>query len=77
MLVLDEIFAVGDLGFRKRCEERYRQLAAQGHTVILVSHEPGPIQNFCTRALLLDQGRIAREGSGPEIASAYQSLLTP
>ena len=40
VLVLDEIFAVGDAGFRERCEERYRAAAAAGHTVMLVSHDP-------------------------------------
>src|SRR6266545_3952041 len=50
ILVLDEIFAVGDAGFRARCHERYRELSAAGHTVILVSHEPYTIASFCHRA---------------------------
>ena len=61
VLVLDEIFAVGDAGFKARCEERYRTLSAAGHTVIIVSHDPRIIETFCSRALLLDRGRVVLE----------------
>jgi ABC-2 type transport system ATP-binding protein len=71
VLVLDEIFAVGDAGFRERCEERYRELHDEGHTVILVSHTPHLVATFCNRALLLEGGRIVREGSGSEVAEEY------
>ncbi|MBI3493622.1 MAG: ABC transporter ATP-binding protein [Acidobacteria bacterium] len=76
VLVLDEIFAVGDAGFRQRCEERYRDLHAQGHTVLLVSHDPRTVTSFCDRALLLDHGRIVMEGPAREIADRYVSTLT-
>jgi ABC-2 type transport system ATP-binding protein len=75
VLIIDEIFAVGDASFRQRCEDRYRDLAAQGHTVVLVSHDPRPIQTFCNRALLLDAGQIALEGTGNEVVRAYLKLL--
>jgi ABC-type polysaccharide/polyol phosphate transport system ATPase subunit len=74
VLILDEIFAVGDLGFRTRCEERYRELRAAGHSVLLVSHDPKPVLSFCDRALLLDGGRIVQEGSGAEVFDAYVRL---
>src|SRR5262245_9152445 len=51
VLILDEIFAVGDAGFRARCEERYRALHAAGHTILLVSHTPSIIGEFCARAI--------------------------
>jgi len=76
VLVLDEILAVGDAGFKARCEERYRELRARGHTAIIVSHDPLVISAFCDRALLLDGGRIAMEGSAKEIAESYLSMLT-
>ena len=76
VLVLDEIFAVGDAGFRARCEERYRQLHAAGHTIVLVSHAPPVIGQFCDRAMLIERGRIALEGSGPEVVHQYLGLLT-
>lgn len=76
ILVLDEIFAVGDAGFRARCEERYRKLVAAGHTVLVVSHDPRYVASFCDRALLLDHGRIVMCDSGANIVKAYTERLT-
>ena len=76
VLVLDEIFAVGDAGFKARCERRYRELRALGHTAIIVSHDPRIIATFCDRALLLDGARIAAEGTAQEIAGRYVASLT-
>jgi ABC-type polysaccharide/polyol phosphate transport system ATPase subunit len=76
VLVLDEIFAVGDAGFKARCEERYWELRALGHTVIIVSHDPRVISSFCDRALLLEGGRIMVDGKASDIAERYLSMLT-
>ena len=76
VLILDEVFAVGDAGFRARCEQRYQELIAAGHSGILVSHAPGQIARFCDRALLLEDGRIALEGTGQEVADEYVRRLT-
>src|SRR5882672_4726739 len=76
VLVLDEIFAVGDAGFKARCERRYRELRALGHTAIIVSHDPRIIATFCDRALLLDGGRIVFEGPARDVADRYISTLT-
>jgi ABC-type polysaccharide/polyol phosphate transport system ATPase subunit len=76
VLVLDEIFAVGDAGFRERCEERYWQLRSLGHTVIVVSHDPRIITEFCDRAVLLEGGHILMEGDATEVSDRYVSMLT-
>jgi ABC-2 type transport system ATP-binding protein len=76
VLVLDEIFAVGDAGFKARCERRYHELRALGHTAIIVSHDPRIIATFCDRALLLDAGRIVFEGPARDVADRYLSTLT-
>ena len=76
VLVLDEIFAVGDAGFRRRCEERYRSLRASGHTVLLVSHEPRIVNTFCDRALLFDGGHIVASGAPSEVSDRYLSMQT-
>jgi ABC-type polysaccharide/polyol phosphate transport system ATPase subunit len=76
VLVLDEIFAVGDAGFKARCERRYRELRSLGHTAIIVSHDPRIIATFCDRALLLDGGRVVIEGTAREVADRYVSMLT-
>jgi ABC-type polysaccharide/polyol phosphate transport system ATPase subunit len=75
VLVLDEVFAVGDQEFRARCEARYRELSAQGHTVVLVSHEPRIVSAFCTRALLLEGGTIVNEGSGEDVVRDYAERM--
>ena len=76
VLVLDEIFSVGDAGFKARCEQRYRDLSAAGHTVILVSHDPRIISTYCPRALLLERGRVVADGTGTDVAAKYLALLT-
>jgi len=76
VLILDEIFAVGDAGFKERCQTRYRELHRAGHSLLLVSHDPRTIATFCDRALLLEGGRILMAGRAPEVAEAYLSLLT-
>jgi ABC-2 type transport system ATP-binding protein len=75
VLVLDEILAVGDAGFRERCEERYRQLRARGHSTIVVSHNAQIISTFCDRALLLEGGRIVLDGTAGDVAEAYLAHL--
>ena len=76
ILILDEIFAVGDAGFRARCEARYRELQRSGRTTVLVSHNAKIITEFCSRALLLENGRIAAEGPAAAVALEYTKLLT-
>jgi ABC-type polysaccharide/polyol phosphate transport system ATPase subunit len=76
VLILDEIFAVGDAGFKERCQARYRDLHHAGHSMLLVSHEPRTIATFCERALLLEGGRIVFAGSADAVADRYVTLLT-
>jgi ABC-type polysaccharide/polyol phosphate transport system ATPase subunit len=76
ILVLDEIFSVGDAGFKARCEQRYRDLRDAGHTIIMVSHDSRVISEFCPRAILLDAGRIVADGTGADVARQYLQLLT-
>ena len=75
VLILDEIFAVGDAGFKERCERRYRELHASGRALILVTHDPSIIRTFCDRALLLENGRVLADAPGEEIAAAYARLF--
>jgi ABC-2 type transport system ATP-binding protein len=76
VLVLDEIFEVGDAAFKERCQVRYRELHAQGHSVVLVSHDPRIVRTFCDRALLIDGGRVVCVGTPATVADAYLALLT-
>jgi ABC-type polysaccharide/polyol phosphate transport system ATPase subunit len=76
VLILDEIFAVGDAGFKERCQARYRELHGRGHSMLLVSHDPRTIAAFCSRALLLEGGRIVMDGPADAVAARYLAVLT-
>jgi ABC-type polysaccharide/polyol phosphate transport system ATPase subunit len=76
ILVLDEVFAVGDAEFKARCIARYQQLHAQGRTVLIVSHDPNVIRSFCKRALLLENGRVDLIGDAGAVAGRYVHMLT-
>jgi ABC-type polysaccharide/polyol phosphate transport system ATPase subunit len=75
VLILDEVLAVGDAGFKQRCRDRYRDIRAAGHTTLVVSHEPNLIEAFCDRAVMLHDGRIVAEGTASEVARTYYSTL--
>lgn len=70
VLLLDEVFAVGDVVFRQRCLERIRQMT-RDTAVILVSNRPEFIEMLCSRALWLDKGKIVAEGDVEEVTSLY------
>jgi ABC-2 type transport system ATP-binding protein len=76
VLILDEVFAVGDAGFRERCEVRYRQLSSAGHTIVVVSHSPYTVEAFCSRAILIEQGRVIANGHPRDVARQYMSIVT-
>ncbi len=76
ILILDEVYAVGDAEFRTQCFKRFMELHAAGHTIVVVSHQPGDVMSFCHRAVLLEGGRIVHEGTGAEVAEAYLGLLS-
>jgi len=75
ILVVDEILAVGDEAFTRKCFARMEHLKRSGCTVLFASHSPNLIVELCDRALLLEGGRIALEGSPSDVARAYVSML--
>jgi len=75
ILLLDEIFAVGDAAFQKKCQERYLKLHAAGHTLVLVSHAGADITRWCERAMLIEEGRVLTSGPSAEVAAQYLTLL--
>ncbi|HEU4628925.1 MAG TPA: Wzt carbohydrate-binding domain-containing protein, partial [Gemmatimonadaceae bacterium] len=71
ILLVDEVLAVGDASFQKRCLGKMGDVARSGRTVLFVSHNMGQIQRLCTRALVLRQGRVVREGPATECVRDY------
>ena len=73
ILVLDEVLAVGDAEFQKKCNDYFRSLHGN-QTVVLVTHSMENVTRFCDRAILLEQGKIACEGDPKMVAEAYKDL---
>lgn len=71
ILVLDEVLAVGDTNFQKKCFDVFRQVKAEGRTVILVTHDMSAVQKFCSRAMLIEYGVVKMIGSQDEVARRY------
>jgi ABC-2 type transport system ATP-binding protein len=71
ILLLDEVLAVGDANFQKKCFDYFDQLKRDKKTVILVSHSMDQVSKFCTRALLLDNGKIATIGLPSDVTKSY------
>ena len=75
VLIVDEALSVGDAYFQHKSFERIRQFRKQGTTLLIVSHDRAAIQSICDRAILLDGGRLAREGSPEQVMDFYNALL--
>jgi lipopolysaccharide transport system ATP-binding protein len=71
ILIVDEVLAVGDASFQRRCLERMGQLARSGATVLLVSHNLQIVPTLCNRAVLLEGGRVRRVGPAEEVIDEY------
>lgn len=76
ILLVDEVLAVGDVTFRKKCYDRLAQLLEQGTSYVLVSHSTSAIANTTQRCLLLDHGRVLNAGSTTDILVQYETLCS-
>ena len=78
ILIVDEVLAVGDVRFQKKCLGKMHEVAEQqGRTVLFVSHNMAAMENLCGRALLLDGGRLLREGPTAPIIRHYLETVLP
>lgn len=76
VLVVDEVLAVGDYGFQKKCLGKMGDSTRDGKTVLLVSHNMPSILNLCSSAVLLDEGRIAAAGGANDVVRAYMDSMS-
>lgn len=74
ILIFDEVLAVGDEAFQRKCLDVFEKYKAEGQTVILVTHDMGTVRKFCNRALLLDKGKIVEIGDPRIVADKYSGL---
>lgn len=75
ILLVDEVLAVGDAAFQRKCLEHLIALQRSGVTILLVSHDLGAVRWLCHRALWLDHGRLRMEGSPEAVAQAYLAAV--
>jgi lipopolysaccharide transport system ATP-binding protein len=71
ILIVDEVLAVGDAEFQKKCLNKMEEVGRQGRTVIFVSHNMPAVSRLCQRAILLDRGRVVCDGPATDVVSAY------
>jgi lipopolysaccharide transport system ATP-binding protein len=71
ILIVDEVLAVGDAAFQKKCLEKMEDAGNQGRTVLFVSHNMPAVTRLCRRGLLLGNGRILKDGSPQQVATVY------
>ena len=73
ILVLDEVLAVGDAAFQEKCNNYFASLHGK-QTVVLVTHDMESVEKFCDRAILIEKGKIVKDGKPSEVTEAYRGL---
>ena len=76
ILVVDEVLAVGDAEFHRKCLERIAAVQKQGVTIVFVSHDLQTVQNICHRAAWIDKGRLITLGPPKEVVANYESQMS-
>ncbi|MFC1856769.1 ABC transporter ATP-binding protein [Thermodesulfobacteriota bacterium] len=71
ILLVDEVLAVGDTAFQKKCLGKMKNVASEGRTVLFVSHNMSAINNLCSRGIWIDGGRLVLEGKTNQVTQAY------
>ena len=74
LLLVDEILAVGDAPFQKKCLDKIKEMQNEGRTIILVTHDSNTVQTFCDSAVLLDHGKLISQGNPLEVVTTYANL---
>lgn len=75
ILLIDEILAVGDMAFQKKCFHKLKELKSDGVTIVIVSHALGQVEELCDRAIWIDQGVIKKDGPARKICGEYLNAL--
>jgi lipopolysaccharide transport system ATP-binding protein len=73
IMIVDEVLAVGDIGFQRKCLGKMEEAATEGRTILFVSHNMGAVQSLCDRAILLENGKVKKDGSAKEVVRDYMT----
>jgi ABC-type polysaccharide/polyol phosphate transport system ATPase subunit len=77
VLLLDEVLAVGDEQFKRKCQARMLEFRKQGVTILFVSHDLGAVEGLCDRAVWIADGAVVQEGESTSTIEAYRSWSSP
>ncbi|MDQ1467610.1 MAG: lipopolysaccharide transport system ATP-binding protein, partial [Actinomycetota bacterium] len=75
LLLIDEVLAVGDEAFQRKCMERVREFQREGRTIVFVTHAPDLVRQICDRAIVLDHGKIVLDGAPGEAVRSFREHL--
>jgi lipopolysaccharide transport system ATP-binding protein len=75
IMLVDEVLAVGDEAFQRKCKAKIRETALGGRTILFTSHDMDSVRNICHSCLLLDHGKVLKQGAVEECISEYQRSL--
>lgn len=76
ILIVDEVLAVGNVDFQRKCLGKMSEVSKEGRTILFVSHNMSAIQNLCKKCILLEQGSIIRSGNSNAVIDAYLNINT-
>jgi len=71
ILIMDEVLAVGDVGFQQKCIDKMHEIRQQGRTILFVSHAMSAVTRLCERVILLERGRIVQDGPAQQVVNDY------
>jgi lipopolysaccharide transport system ATP-binding protein len=74
ILVVDEVLAVGDMAFQRKCENRIHQMLDHATTLLLVSHDNGVVKRLCKKAMWMREGEIVMSGDAVQVCDAYEQF---
>jgi len=75
ILLLDEVLAVGDAAFQKKCFDYFRELKKKKKTVVFISHDMNAVREYCDNAVLIERGKVIAAGAADEVAQEYTKLF--
>lgn len=76
ILLIDEVLAVGDAAFQRKCFDYFMMIKKDKRTLVLVTHDMGAVRRYCDRAIMIDKGKVVETGSPEKVAQAYQRLFS-
>ena len=76
ILLVDEVLAVGDIAFQRKCLDKVEQFQREGRTIVFVTHAPDQVVRICDRAIVLSKGRIVNEGNPHDVVRDFRRLMS-